>query len=294
MRRLEGGITWYHSEMQDRAKNKFDLQSELRQALENGEIITWFQPQLSLHSGKVAGVEALARWQRPDGSILQPADFVPLTEEMGISDMLFEAVLQYVCSTVAGWKKDSRWDIPVSVNLSAHQFRNHKLVDIIKSTLNKQGVEENLLNLELTETVLLEDLTIAEPVLRDLSEYGVGIHIDDFGTGYSSLSYLADLPVQTLKIDQSFVERLTESESNSRVVQAIVGLGKAMNLEVVAEGVETEQQLLMVTKYGCDLAQGFFIGRPMPETDFLDWCDSVDQTTNDLPVLPAAAGESDA
>ena len=293
MRRPERSVTWYHSEMGHRAKHKFDLQSELRQAIENGEIITWFQPQLSLDSGKIAGVEALARWHRPDGTVIPPVDFVPLSEEIGISDMLFEAVLRYVCKTVAAWKKDFSWDVPVSVNLSAHQLRNHKLVEIIKSILDKQGVEENLLNLELTETVLLEDLTIAEPVLRDLSEYGVGIHIDDFGTGYSSLSYLADLPVQTLKIDQSFVERLTESESNSRVVQAIVGLGKAMNLDVVAEGVETEQQLLMVTKYGCDLAQGYFIGRPMPEADFMDWCHAVDQTTNDLPTLPAAAGDTD-
>jgi diguanylate cyclase (GGDEF)-like protein len=293
MRKPHGGITWYRSEMQDRANLKFDLQSELRQGLENGEIITWFQPQLSLHTGKIAGVEALARWLRPDGTILQPADFVPLTEEMGISDILFESVLKYVCGKVSAWKHDYSWDIPVSVNLSAHQLRNHRLLDIIKNGMKDVGMSQSLLNLELTETVLLEDLTIAEPVLRDLSEYGVGIHIDDFGTGYSSLSYLADLPVQTLKIDQSFVERLTESETNSRVVQAIVGLGKAMDLEVVAEGVETEQQLLMVTRYGCDLAQGFFIGRPMGEMDLLEWVHAVDQTTNDLPVLPAMSGESE-
>ena len=293
MRKPHGAITWYQSEMQDRALHKFDLQSELRQALENGEITTWFQPQLSLHSGKVAGVEALARWKRPDGTIVQPNDFVPLSEEMGISDILFEKVLAYVCRTVSAWKQDHGWDVPVSVNLSAHQLRNHKLLDIIKTGLMDQGVEQSLLNLELTETVLLEDLTVAEPVLRDLSDYGVGIHIDDFGTGYSSLSYLADLPVQTLKIDQSFVERLTESETNSRVVQAIVGLGKAMDLEVVAEGVETEQQLLMVSRYGCDLAQGFFIAKPMDEEAFLDWCHQVDQTTNDLPVLPAVSGQSE-
>jgi diguanylate cyclase (GGDEF)-like protein len=290
MRKPHGGVTWYHSEMQDQAKYEFDLQSELRQALENNEIVTWFQPQLSLHTGKIAGVEALARWQRPDGTILQPADFIPLSEEIGISDLLFEAVLKHVCRTVAGWQRQFTWDIPVSVNLSAHQLRNHKLLDIIKGGLKDVGVEQSLLNLELTETVLLEDLTIAEPVLRDLSDYGVGIHIDDFGTGYSSLSYLADLPVQTLKIDQSFVERLTESDTNSRVVQAIVGLGKAMGLEVVAEGVETEQQLLMVNQYGCDLAQGYFIGRPMAEMDFLEWCHAVDQTTNDLPLLPDYAG----
>jgi diguanylate cyclase (GGDEF)-like protein len=291
MRKPHGGITWYHSEMQDQAKYEFDLQSELRQALDNGEIVTWFQPQLSLHTGKIAGVEALARWQRPDGTILQPADFIPLSEEIGISDRLFEAVLRHVCQTVAGWKQQFTWDIPVSINLSAHQLRNQKLLDIIKDGLTDVGIEQSLLNLELTETVLLEDLTIAEPVLRDLSDYGVGIHIDDFGTGYSSLSYLADLPVQTLKIDQSFVERLTESDTNSRVVQAIVGLGKAMGLEVVAEGVETERQLLMVNQYGCDLAQGYFIGRPMEEMDFLEWCHAVDQTTNDLPMLPAVAGD---
>ena len=293
MRKPHRGITWYHSEMQDQAKYEFDLQSELRQALENGEIVTWFQPQLSLRTGKIAGVEALARWQRPDGTILQPADFIPLSEEIGISDLLFEAVLKHVCRTVAGWQRQFTWDIPVSVNLSAHKLRNHKLLEIIKGGLKDVGVEQSLLNLELTETVLLEDLTIAEPVLRDLSDYGVGIHIDDFGTGYSSLSYLADLPVQTLKIDQSFVERLTESDTNSRVVQAIVGLGKAMGLEVVAEGVETEQQLLMVNQYGCDLAQGYFIGRPMEEMDFLEWCHAVDQTTNDLPLLPDFASANE-
>ena len=157
--------------------------------------------------------------------------------------------------------------------------------------LNRQSIDQKLLNLELTETVLLEDLTIARPVLHELSDFGVGIHIDDFGTGYSSLSYLAELPVQTLKIDQSFVGRLTESATNARVVQAIIGLGKAMQLEVVAEGVETEQQLMLVNQFGCDLAQGFFIGRPMPEEEFTEWCTAVDKTTDELATLPFAADQ---
>jgi len=134
-----------------------------------------------------------------------------------------------------------------------------------------------------------DDLTVAEPILRDLSNFGIGLQIGDFGTGYSSLNYIADLPVNTLKIDQSFVERITES---GNVVQAIVALGKAMELDVVVEGVETEQQLLMVTNYGCTLAQGFFIGKPMNEIEFLEWCHAVDQTTNDLPILPTTARES--
>ena len=288
MRRLEGSIVYYKSEMQNRARHKFDMEAELRHAIDAGEIVTFYQPQLSLSSGEIAGVEALARWLRPDGAVVAPMDFVPLSEEMGISDVLFECIMRHVCEAVSRWRNELAWTIPVSINLSAHQLRNSKLLEVIKSILSLNKVDQELINLELTETVLLEDLTIAKPVLTELSEYGVGIHIDDFGTGYSSLSYLAELPVQTLKIDQMFVERLTESPTNARVVQAIIALGKAMSLDVVAEGVETEQQLLLVNNFGCDLAQGFFIAKPMPEEEFLDWCHAVDRTTDELQSLPAA------
>ena len=292
MRRLESGVTYYHSEMRYRARHKFDMEAELRSAIDSGQITTFFQPQLCLRSGALAGIEALARWIRPDGTIVAPADFIPLSEEMGISDVLFEAILRNVCGTVASWRADSDWDIPVSVNLSAHQLRNSKLVELIQSILQQNKVEQKLINLELTETVLLEDLTIARPVLKDLAKYGVGIHIDDFGTGYSSLSYLAELPVQTIKIDQSFIERLTESETNVRVVQAVIALGKAMGLDVIAEGVETEQQMEMVQTFGCDLAQGFLIAKPMPDEDFRKWCASLtgtDTSKHTIPAIPAHA-----
>jgi len=292
MRRLKGGVTYYHSEMRNLARHKFDMEAELRHAIESGEVITYFQPQLCLKTGRLAGVEALARWTRPDGTIVPPDDFIPLSEEMGISDMLFESIMRFVCKAVARWRANDDWDVPVSVNLSAHQLRNHNLLALIKSILQQQNVEQKLINLELTETTLLEDLTIAKPLLNELSAYGVGIHIDDFGTGYSSLSYLAELPVQTLKIDRTFTARITESSTNARFVQAIIALGKAMQLEVIAEGVETEQQLLLVNQFGCDLAQGFLIGKPMPESEFLHWCDTVDQTTGDLPVLPEALAKN--
>lgn len=290
MRRPDSGVTYYHNEMQSTARHRFELETELRRALENNEIIAYFQPQLCLKTGRLAGAEALARWQRPDGTILPPSEFIPLSEEMGISDVLFEAVLRRVCDSVRRWRSASGWDIPVSVNLSAHQLRNHDLVGLIQTVLEKNKVDRRLINLELTETALLEDLTIARPVLHDLSRFGVGIHIDDFGTGYSSLSYLAELPVQTLKIDQSFIERLTESKTNERVVQAIVALGKAMQLQVIAEGIETEQQLLLVNEFGCDLAQGFFLGRPMAESDFLAWCSAIEESTNKYAILPFVAG----
>ena len=292
MRRPQSGITYYHSEMRYRARHKFDMEAELRTAIDSGQIIAYFQPQLCLRSGRLAGVEALARWTRPDGTIVPPADFVPLSEEMGISDILFQAILTNVCGAVASWRADGEWDIPVSVNISAHQLRNKKLVEMIREILQSNDVEENMINLELTETVLLEDLTIARPMLKDLSKYGVGIHIDDFGTGYCSLSYLAELPVQTLKIDQSFVEKLTESETNARVVQAVIALGKAMDLDVIAEGIETEQQMEMVRAFGCDLAQGFLIAKPLPDEEFRHWCASrTDSDTREhtIPSVPAHA-----
>ncbi|MCI0518498.1 MAG: EAL domain-containing protein [Woeseiaceae bacterium] len=290
MRRPDNGITYYHNEMLISARHRFELETELRQAIEHKEIIAHFQPQLCLKTGRLAGAEALARWRRPDGTILLPAEFIPLSEDMGISDVLFEAVLRRVCESVRRWHDECQWNIPVSVNLSPHQLRNHDLVSLIQKVLEENEVDRKLINLELTETVLLEDLTIARPVLHDLSRFGVGVHIDDFGTGYSSLSYLAELPVHTLKIDQSFIERLTESKTNERVVQAIVALGKAMQLQVIAEGIETEQQLLLVNEFGCDLAQGFFLGKPMAEKDFLGWCDAVAESTNKHAVLPFVAG----
>jgi EAL domain-containing protein (putative c-di-GMP-specific phosphodiesterase class I) len=278
MRSLDGGITYYHSEMRYRARHKFDMEAEFRGAIEHGHIKAFYQPQQRIDTGDLAGVEALARWIRPDGSIVPPAEFVPLSEEMGISDVLFETIMNDVCNDVARWREEGEWATPVSVNLSAHQLRNADLVSLVKKILAAKSVDRSLLNLELTETALLEDLTIARPILNDLDALGVGIHIDDFGTGYSSLSYLAELPVKTLKIDRTFIAKLADSDSNSRVVQAIIALGKAMELDIVAEGVETDQQYALVRKLGCDLVQGFFIAKPMPADQFRRWCDGHEDT----------------
>jgi diguanylate cyclase (GGDEF)-like protein len=280
MRNLDSAITYYHSEMRYRARHKFDLEAELRCAIDSGQITAFYQPQQCTRTGNVVGVEALARWIRPDGSVVPPSDFVSLSEEIGISDILFETIMRCVCTEVAAWRKLGEWKIPVSVNLSAHQLRNSDLVSLVKGILKSSEVDQKLINLELTETALLEDLTVAEPVLNDLSKFGVGIHIDDFGTGYSSLSYLAQLPVKTLKIDRSFISKLTESATNGRVVQAIIALGKAMDIEVVAEGVETAKQYKIVRTLGCDLVQGYFIAKPMPADEFLAWCDRHENKQN--------------
>ena len=272
MRSPDRAITYYHREMRYRARHKFDLEAEFRNALDGGQITAFYQPQQCLENGELAGVEALARWLRPDGTIVPPDDFVPLSEEMGISDKLFETILREVCSDVAAWRQAGEWSVPISVNISAHQLRNKDLVSLIKQILLQQSIDQKMINLELTETALLEDLTVAQPVLVDLNAYGVGIHIDDFGTGYSSLSYLAQLPVQTLKIDRSFIAKLTESDTNTRVVQSIIALGRAMELDVIAEGVETDQQYAILRRLECDLVQGFFIAKPMPADEFQRWC----------------------
>ncbi len=273
IRSLDNSITYYHSEMRFRARHKFDLEAELRGAIDTGQITAHYQPQQSTKTGELAGVEALARWIRPDGSVVPPSDFIPLSEEMGISDVLFESIMHTVCDDVAAWREAGDWDVPVSVNLSAHQLRNRDLVSLIKGILTEKAIDRELINLELTETVLLEDLTVAQPVLDDLASYGVGIHIDDFGTGYSSLSYLAQLPVQTLKIDQAFIAQLADPDANTKVVEAIIALGKAMDLEVVAEGIETDRQYAIVRRLGCDLVQGYFIARPMSAAQLKAWCE---------------------
>ena len=278
MRSLDGAITYYHSEMSYRARHKFDMEAEFRGAIDNGQIKAFYQPQQCVRSGELAGVEALARWIRADGSVVLPQDFIPLSEEMGISDLLFETILSDVCDEVASWRDNGGWEVPVSVNLSAHQLRNADLVSLVKKILARNEVDRKLINLELTETTLLEDLTIAQPILDDLSRLGVGIHIDDFGTGYSSLSYLAELPVKTLKIDRTFIAKLVDSESNTRVVQAIIALGKAMDLGIVAEGIETDKQYAIVRKLGCDLVQGYFIAKPMAAASFRRWVDGHEDT----------------
>jgi diguanylate cyclase (GGDEF)-like protein len=278
MNGLNTSITYYHSEMRHRARYKFDLEVELRGAIEQGHISAHYQPQQCTKTGNLAGVEALARWTRPDGSLVPPSDFIPLSEEMGISDVLFESIMRSVCADVADWRRRGDWKVPVSVNLSAHQLRNRNLVALIKGILASENIDRKLINLELTETVLLEDLTVAQPLLDELAAFGVGIHIDDFGTGYSSLSYLAQLPVQTIKIDQAFVRQLSDSDANTRVVEAIIALGKAMQLVVVAEGVETDQQYAIVRRLGCDLVQGYFIARPMPADQLMTWVDGYEDT----------------
>lgn len=260
---------YYDRTMGDIAKRKFTLEQELRVAIESREIQPFFQPQCTLETGQWSGAEALARWIKPDGSVVSPADFVPLAEETGLSDALFQSMFDQVSEYVADWQCES-WAIPVSINMSPQQLRNPELQRSINSVLAITGVTPHMLKFELTESSLMENLDRGVQVLSSFRDLGIGIQLDDFGTGYSSLQYLADLPVQALKIDCSFVWRMSEGENYARVIAAIVALGHALNLTVVAEGVETVEQLERLRNFQCDIVQGYLLSKPLPADAFLE------------------------
>ena len=263
--------TYYERAMGEFARRQLELEAELRTAIVNGEIKPYVQPQICLRTGEVSGAEALARWIRPDGTVVSPGEFIPLAEEVGLSDAIFETMLRQLADEVSTWRRDLGWNAPTSINISAHQLRNPQFSQLVLSVLAARGLSPDTIKLELTETVLLDDLSVAKRFLAELVGHGVGIQIDDFGTGYSSLSYLAELPVQSLKIDQVFVSRLLEEPTQARVVQAVIALGEAFELQVVAEGVEQKEQLDYLRENNCDFAQGYFIARPMPPVDFASW-----------------------
>ncbi len=259
---------YYDTTMGDIAKRKFTLEQQLRVAIESREIQPFFQPQCTLATGHWSGAEALARWIKPDGSVVSPADFVPLAEETGLSDALFQSMFDQVSEYVADWQIEP-WAVPVSINMSPQQLRNPEIQRSINSVLAITGAAPNMLKFELTESSLMENLDLGVQVLSAFRDLGIGIQLDDFGTGYSSLQYLADLPVQALKIDCSFVWRMSEGENYARVIAAIVALGHALNLTVVAEGVETEEQLERLRNYKCDIVQGYLLAKPLPAEAFL-------------------------
>jgi diguanylate cyclase (GGDEF)-like protein/PAS domain S-box-containing protein len=239
------------------------LQSSLRKALKNEEFLLHYQPQLDIASGRIIGVEALVRWQPPGGALVPPGSFIPVAEQSGLIIALGEWVLIEACRQAAAWQAAGLPPIVVAVNLSALQFRRGNILDTVTAALARSGLPPRYLELELTESILLQDVDAAMKTLHSLKELGVQLSIDDFGTGYSSLSYLKRLAVDKLKIDQSFVRDLATDADDAAIVRAIVQLGHTLQLTVIAEGVETDRQLAFLSQYGCDEAQGYLFSRPL-------------------------------
>lgn len=258
-------------ELNQRAAERLDLESSLRGALERGEFLLHYQPRVELKTGQVVGVEALIRWRLPGRGLVSPARFIPVAEETGIILPIGEWVLRTACAQAAMWQQTGSRPIKVSVNISPRQFHQEGLAATVGAILRDTGLDPRRLELELTESLVMHEPDRFTAMLHDLKALGIDIAVDDFGTGYSSLNHLKRFPVDRLKIDQSFVRDLTHDRDDASIVRAIISLGHDLNLEVVAEGVETREQLDFLRRYGCDEVQGYYLGMPVPAEEFTEF-----------------------
>jgi diguanylate cyclase (GGDEF)-like protein/PAS domain S-box-containing protein len=256
--------------MRRRACERLEQQLDVRRALTAGQFRMTYQPIIRLDTSELAGAEALVRWAHPRRGMVLPAEFIPAAEETGLIEPLGTWVLAQSIAEAAAWNRDSATPLGVAVNLSARQFASGRLPALIRTALDLHGLDARLLCLEITESLLVEEPEEVESLLEELADLGVRIAIDDFGTGYSSLAYLKRFPVEILKIDQSFVYGIEHETENRAIVEAIVGMASSLDLRVVAEGVETPEQLKIVRDLGCDFAQGFYIGQPIFAEDYED------------------------
>jgi predicted signal transduction protein with EAL and GGDEF domain len=256
---------FFDATMRTEATELLAMQSALHRAIERDELRVFYQPVVDLRSGVVAGVEALLRWDSPQHGLVSPASFIPLAEETGLIGPIGAWVLDQSTAQLARWRQRS-WgrSLTVSVNLSARQLRRRELVPVLLSSLLGSGIDPAALCLELTETTFMEDADNHREALAGIKGLGLELAIDDFGTGYSSLTYLKRFPVSVLKIDHSFVRGLGEDDADTAIVKSVIDLAHALGLVVVAEGVETDNQVAHLRRLGCDLAQGYFFARPQP------------------------------
>jgi diguanylate cyclase (GGDEF)-like protein/PAS domain S-box-containing protein len=261
-----GGFARYDPEMHTELVQRVQLEADLRRALDEGELFLHYQPTFDLASGQLVGAEALARWRHPTRGLVPPTEFIPLAEASGLIRPLGAWVLREACRQAAEWQRSSASrdkHLTLNINLSGRQLQFPEVVDDVATALSESGLPPESLVLEMTESVLMDDSETVLDILRRIKQLGARLAIDDFGTGYSSLSYLHRFPVDMLKIDRSFVERLSRTSDNAELARTIVRLGQSLQLVTVAEGVEDSAQFLALRRMGCDVGQGFYFGRPM-------------------------------
>ena len=247
---------------------RLSLESELRHALERGQFHLVYQPQVELDSGTVVGMEALLRWQHPTLGAIAPGDFIHLAEEMGLIVPIGAWALQTACAQAKAWQRAGLGGLRMAVNLAARQFRQGGLLQSVREILAVTGLEPRFLELELTESMMMQDVDQAIATMGKLKALGLQLSIDDFGTGYSSLAHLRHFPIDVLKIDKSFVSDILYSADDAAIVQAIIALAHSLRLKVIAEGVETAQQLAFLRQHGCDQMQGYLFSRPLAAPAF--------------------------
>ena len=271
-----GSYQLYSAHMNSQAPELFILENSLRHALERDEFLLYYQPKVDTHTSEIVGLEALVRWQHPELGLVSPAVFIPLAEETGLIVEIGAWVLETACRHTVQWHKSGLHPITVAVNLSARQFFQPDLVEVIARTLEQTGLEPKYLELEITETTAVKRMDLTQTLLSQLQGMGVHIAMDDFGTGYSSLNYLKQLPLDTLKIDRSFICDLKYNSKDLKIVDSVISLGQGLGLKVVAEGIETQQQVDILRNLNCDIIQGYLFSRPitfdeMTEMLQVDW-----------------------
>ena len=263
-----GGVAVFNKELRARFLGKIKLESDLRYALERGELSMHYQPLISLKDGELSGFEALLRWQHPQRGFVSPVEFIPIAEDSGLIIPLTQWILQQTCTQLAEWQKLSLYEnLIMSVNISGKHFINGSLVKDVLKALEVSKLSPSCLKLEITESTAMENADQTIEVLEKLKKIGIQLSMDDFGTGYSSLSYLHRLPFDYLKIDRSFVYNVGENGENSEILQTIVSLAKNLKMRVIAEGIETENQLMLLQNLGCDYGQGYLMSKPMPQNE---------------------------
>jgi diguanylate cyclase (GGDEF)-like protein/PAS domain S-box-containing protein len=264
---VEDSFLFYSEEMNQRAKEHLRIESELRQAIANDELLLFYQPKVSLRSGRIVGAEALLRWRHPERGLVAPGVFIPVAEESGLILDLGAWVLEQACRQISAWRDAGLAMPPIAVNLSARQF-DVGLPGRIAAVMERHGVQPDQINLEITESLLVRGTERVVAIMNELVAMGMSLALDDFGTGYSSLAYLKKFPISTLKIDRSFVIGLPFEENDCAIARAIVTMAQQLRQEIVAEGVETPEQMRFLRELGCDQLQGYLFSPPVPDTEF--------------------------
>ena len=257
----------YIEGMQSHGRRLLAMEKEIRHGFEKHEFVLYYQPQLNLLNNRIEGFEALVRWQHPNRGLLQPADFLPDIESLNLFSDLDSYVLEEACQGIARWYKAYNRRVTVAVNITAVEFQDPKLIENIQALLFKYQIPPRCLDLEITENVVITEMKTAMNTIVTLQNMGIKVSIDDFGTGYSSLAYLRKLPIDKIKIDKSFIEEVESNDSDFTIVKSMVELSHGLGKRVLAEGVETEEQLRLLRNIGCDAVQGYYVSKPLPEHD---------------------------
>jgi EAL domain-containing protein (putative c-di-GMP-specific phosphodiesterase class I) len=264
-----GNFKYFSEDLTEAAKRRINLEALLRRAITKSELQVHYQPQIDIRTGVIIGAEALLRWQSTDEGMIPPSQFIPVAEETGLIGEIGEWVLLEVCRQGQRWLKAGLPPLRLAVNLSPYQFRHGDIVSRVSAILNETGFPAERLELELTESALMARESEAVHILGQLRTLGVRLAIDDFGTGYSSLAYLKRFPLDSLKIDKSFIDDIPELEDDKEIAAAIIGMAHTLRLKVLAEGVETEEQLNFLKEHGCDFYQGYYKSPAVPAETFV-------------------------